>query len=292
MPRSNWKGNISFGLVNIPILLYSSEETSQKISFHQIDKRNNARIKYKRINVETGREVPWNEIIKGYEYDKDTIFPVDDNELKKIAGENSRTIAIESFINKDNIDFIDIDKTYYLIPDKKSDKGYVILREALIGTNKIGIAKVIISTKEYLAAVAPYKEALVLYLLRYPEEIRSLSEFKLPSNNLKEHKISTKEVEIAKKLIQNMSSKWQPQQYKDDYKLAVKKWIDKKIHHLPPSKMKARSHAPEKGKIINFVDLLRKSLKESEQKPARSTTKHKKIMSKIPKKAVRHLTSH
>src|SRR5689334_10947978 len=118
MPRSNWKGFISFGLVNIPITLYTSEDTSDNVKFHQIDKRNNARIKYKRVNVETGKEVPWEEIVKGYEYDKDHILVAEEDELKQVVGENARTIAIESFINADNIDFVDVQKTYYLVPDK------------------------------------------------------------------------------------------------------------------------------------------------------------------------------
>ena len=190
MPRSNWDGYISFGLVTIPITLYTSEDTSQKISFHQLDRRNNARIKYKRVNVETGKEVPWEDVIKGYEYKKDQIFVVEEGELDKVVGENARTIAIESFIDADNIELLNIEKTYYVVPGKKGEKGYVILREALDKSKKVGIAKVIISTKEYLAALATYKNALVLYLLHYPDEIRSLSEFNIPSADLKKYKIT------------------------------------------------------------------------------------------------------
>src|SRR5437016_1951029 len=110
MPRSNWKGYISFGLVNIPIMLFTSEDTSEKVSFHQIDRRNNARVKYKRVNVETGKEVPWEDIVKGYEYDKDNIFVVGEGELDKVVGDNARTIAIESFIHADEIDFVNVEK--------------------------------------------------------------------------------------------------------------------------------------------------------------------------------------
>src|SRR5579872_2856498 len=108
MPRSNWKGVISFGLVSIPISLFNSEDPTEKVLFHQIDKRNHARIKYQRINVETGKKVPWEDIIKGYEYNKDIILPVEEGELEKVAGENARTIAIESFVKKDSIDFVNV----------------------------------------------------------------------------------------------------------------------------------------------------------------------------------------
>ena len=158
MPRSNWKGHISFGLVSIPIILFKVENKKADITFHQIDKRNNARIKFQRINVETGKIVPWENITRGYEYDKETLIPVPDEVLERVAGDNARTIDIQTFINKNEFDILSIDKNYYIVPDEKgkANKGYVILRESLKETNKIGIAKVIISTKEYIAAVYIY----------------------------------------------------------------------------------------------------------------------------------------
>lgn len=288
MARSNWKGYISFGLVNIPIVLFTSEDMSDKVSFHQIDRRNNARIKYKRVNVETGKEVPWEDIVKGYEYTKDNIFVVGEGELEKIAGENARTIAIESFVNKKDINFIDVQKTYFLVPDKNGEKGYVILREALNKTNKIGIAKVIISTKEYLAAVAVYENALVLYLLHYHDDLRPVSEFNLPSEDLKKYKVTKKEIDISKQLIQSMSKKWKPQIYKDEYKEAVHKWAEEKSKKMPHTTMKPRAHIAA-GKVINFVDLLKKSLKDT--KPSKLTKKsaiHARQKSSTPKHVTRH----
>lgn len=272
MPRSNWKGTISFGLVSIPIVLYNSEDTAHKVSFHQIDKRNNARIQYQRINTETGKEVPWENVLKGYEYDKDIILPVEEDELKKVAGENARTISIENFIDKDNINFVDVQKTYYLVPDKNGEKGYVILREALKKSKKFGIAKVIISTKEYLAALGCYKNALVLYLLRYQDEIRPLADFDIPSENLKPYKVTPKEIEIANQLIKAMTSKWNPDKYKDEYKVAVRKWAENKIKHKAIPQMRQRSHAVKTtGKAVNFVDLLRQSLGENKKGKAHPT---------------------
>lgn len=260
MPRSNWKGVISFGLVSIPVSLVNSEDPTEKVLFHQIDKRNHARIKYQRINVETGKKVPWEDIIKGYEYNKDIILPVEEGELEKVAGENARTIAIENFVKKDSIDFVNVDKTYYLVPEKKGEKGYVILREALKESQTIGIAKVIISTKEYIAAVAHYENALVLYLLRYNEEIRPLSEFDIPEDNLKKYKANKKEVSAALLLIKSMTEKWNPKKYKDEYQKAVHQWAERKIKHKPSIIMQQRSESREYKPHVNFIELLRKSM--------------------------------
>lgn len=277
MPRSNWKGFITFGLVNIPIVLYNSIEPSSTISFRQINKKTGAKIKYKRVDSETGKEVPWEEIGRGYEYDKDLILPVEDTELKRVAGDNARTIAIEEFVDKDSIDFVNIEGTYYLSPDKKGEKGYVILREALKSTKKIGIAKVIISTKEYLAAVATYEDALVLYLLHYENEIRDLAEIKIPTADMKKYNVTAKELDIAKKLIGSMSAKWKPKEFKDEYKEAVEKWAEAKIKHLPEAKMAQRSKAQHEAKMVNFVDLLKKSLESS-----KSSGKSKKSLTGKP----------
>lgn len=274
MPRSNWKGNISFGLVSIPITLYNSIEPKSHVSFRQINKKTGAPIKYKRVDSETEKEVPWEHIGKGYQYAKDMILPVEENELTRVAGDNARTIAIEEFVDKKNIDFVHVDHTYYLVPDKKAEKGYVILREALEKTNKIGIAKVIISTKEYLAAVSIYEGALVLYLLHYEEEIRKVEDFDIPTADLKKYKVTTTEIEVAKKLINSMAHKWKPEKYKDEFKEVVDKWVEMKLKHLPISKMKSRTpHTKKSTNVVSFVDLLKESLKTKEKGNAKVKTK-------------------
>ena len=291
MPHANWKGNISFGLVNIPIQLYSSEEPGTHISFKQIDKRTGDKIKYKRINVETEEEVPWEEIGKAYQYSKDTLLPVEEGELKKVAGENAKTIAIETFVDKKNINFLNVFRAYYLVPDKKGEKGYVILREALTKMNKIGVAKIIISTREYLAAVATLENALVVYLLRYEDEIRKLSELDFPAADIKKYKVSNKEIEIAKKLISSMSSTWKPALYKDEFKEAVEKWVENKIHHLPEKKMRSRAISKKStGKVVDFVDLLKKSLQSS--KPSKKPAVTRKKTPGILKKTGKHYSKH
>lgn len=261
MRRSNWKGHISFGLVSIPIELFNSHDPTSDISFKQINTKTGNKIRYKRTDVETDKEVPWEQIGKGYEYEKNTIIPVEENELKRVAGENAHTIAIEEFIDKKNINFLNIDKTYYLVPDKKGEKGYIILREALKSTNKVGIAKVIITTKEYLAAVATFDNAIVLHLLHYQDEIRQLTDLDIPNDDIKKYKVSSKEIEVAKKLINAMSAKWKPEKFQDEYKLAIKKWLNEKIHHLPETTMRKRSASTKtSSNVVSFVDLLKKSL--------------------------------
>lgn len=289
MPHANWKGTISFGLVNIPIVLVNALDPSSSISFKQIDKRTGEKIKYKRVNATTEKEVPWEQIGKGYQYSKDLILPIDEKDLKKVAGENAHTVAIEEFVDKKNIDVLNIDRTYYLLPSKKGEKGYVILREALKRSNKVGIAKIILTTKEYLAAVAVYENILVVHLLHYADEIRDISDMEIPHEDFKKYKVSPKEIEVAKKLIESMTAKWNPKKYKDDYKVAVEKWIDAEVKHLPKKVMEPRASAKE-GRVINFVDLLKKSLESSKssKKPAKKKTIRPSRKSDNHRRSVRH----
>jgi DNA end-binding protein Ku len=276
MPRSNWKGNITFGLVSIPIALFTVENKKADISFHQIDKRDNSRIKYQRINVNTGKNVPWESITRGYEYDKDTIIPVPDSVLEKVAGEHSRTIDIQTFINKNEFNILSIERSYYLVPDEKGKgtKGYVILRETLQDMNKIGIARVIISTKEYIAAVIPDGQALILCLLKYDNELRKASDLSLPDKDLSYYKVTHKEIEMAKQLIKSMSSKWKPEKYIDEYQAAIHEWVEESVNHLPHKKQKHRKK--DSTNVVNFVDLLKKSLAEKNKKTNHKNKQHLK----------------
>ncbi len=282
MPRSNWKGVISFGLVTIPVILYPSENKKANIGFHQIDKRDNSRIHYQRINDNTGKKVQWKDIGRGYEYDKDTTIPVPEEVLQKVAGEKNREINIENFINKDDLDLLTLENVYYLVPDKNGTKGYVILRDALSQTDKAGIAKVIISTKEYLCAVMPHENALVLCLLKYDDEINKLSEYDLPEKNLKKYKVTEKEITMAKQLIKSMTKKWNPAKYEDTYQDAIHEWVEETVKNLP-HKVKSK-HAKKPGKNVNFIDLLKKSLASSnggrKKKSGKTAKKGKMVKTK------------
>ncbi|MEO8402525.1 MAG: Ku protein [Gammaproteobacteria bacterium] len=276
MSRPIWKGYITFGLVNIPVILYSGEKKFD-IQFKLLDSRDKSRIRYVRINEHTGEEVAWEDVAKGYEYDDNNYVLFNEKELKELAGEHSKTIDIENFINANSLDCIVFDKPYFLVPDKKGDKGYVLLRETLTNTKKVGIAKVIIHTREYLAALMPYENALILNLLHYPQEIKKPSEFELPTATLKKYKISAKELEIAKQLVDSMTTKWNPNAYHDEYRKALEKFIEEKIHHEKPKKSKAKKSSLSKSSnVINFVDLLKKSLKDKKiKKPTKKNPKRK-----------------
>ena len=290
MPRSNWKGYISFGLVSIPVSLYPAQNPGADIHFHQIDKHNNARIKYQRINSVTGKKVEWNDIIKGYEYDKETMIPVPDEVLKKVAGDNGRIIGIETFIDKKELDTLTIDKSYYISPEKNGNKGYVLLREALKSTNTIGIARVILSTREYIAAVMPYEDALVLSLLLYDSEVRKISELDIPQKELAAYKINKKEIEIATQLIKSMKSKWKPEKYVDDYQEALHQWVEESVNNKPHTTMKQRNSRSKK-EIVNFVDLLKKSL-AAKNKSSKKSLDIPHPKSRIKSKPSRHFVKH
>ncbi len=280
MARPIWNGNITFGLVNIPVVLYPAEKKFD-IQFKLLDSRDKSRIHYARINENTGEEVPWSDITKGYEYDENNYVLIKDEDIKAIAGENTRTINIESFVTKDSLDYMDFDKPYYLVPDKKGDKGYVILREILSSTKKVGIAKVMIHTRQYLAVIMPYEKALILNLLHYHREIRKPAEFELPTHDLKTYKITAKEMEIAKQLVASMTTKWKPDNYHDEFREALEEWIEEQIHHEKPSKKSKMTPPPSKSNVINFVELLKKSLKNKKgQKTQKISTKRKKKQSK------------
>lgn len=277
MPRPIWKGYISFGLVNIPVVLYSAEKKSD-IQFKLLDSRDKARIRYVRINEETGDEVPWDNVAKGYEYAEDNYVLLKEEDIQSFAGENAKTVNIENFVNKNSLNFIDFDKPYYLVPDKKGDKGYVILREVLNETKKVGIAKVMIHTRQYLAVLMPYENALVLNLLHYHQEMRNPTEFDLPSSNIKSYKITAQELNIATQLVDSMTTKWDPDSYHDEFKEALQEWIEDQIRHEkePVLSKKTKVTAPPKGKVINFVELLKKSLADKKDKVHKKPIKSKK----------------
>lgn len=287
MSRPIWKGHISFGLVNIPVVLYSAERKSE-IRFKLLDSRDKAKIRYVRINEQTGREVDWQDIAKGFEYEKGDFVLFDEKELKNIAGENIKMISIESFVNKSSINVMEYETPYYLVPEKKGEKGYVILREILESTKKVGIAKVIIHTKEYLAALMSYENALVLNLIRYAQELRKPEDFELPTEGIKKYKINNKELEVAKQLVDSMTTKWKPEDYKDEYRATVEKAIHEKVTHKHSrTKMKKRGTSSSKSNVVDFVSLLKQSmtnknnkLKSNSKAAHMKTSSHKTIKRK------------
>ncbi len=171
MARAIWKGNISFGLVNVPIELYSAEKKSE-LHFKLLDKRSNSAVHYQRVSEKTGEEVPWDQIVKGYEYEGGDVVVLTEEDFKKAAVEATQTIEISDFVDLDDIEYRYFEKPYYVVPGKKAGKGYVLLREVLKRTGKVGISKVVIRSRQYLSALIPEENALVLVILRYYQELR------------------------------------------------------------------------------------------------------------------------
>lgn len=271
MARPIWKGYITFGLINIPVVLYPAEKKID-IQFKLIDSRDKARVRYVRINEHTGEEVAWTDVVKGYEYDENNYLLLKRTDVEAISGIHSKTIDIASFVDQNSIDNMAFEKPYYLVPDKKEAKAYVLLREILKKTNKVGIAKIIIHAREYLAALTPHKNALILNLLRYHQELREPSDFKLPAHNLKSYKISSKELAIAKQLVDGMTSKWNPKDYHDVFRETLAKWVAEQIQPKKIFNEKPKAIA-KRVNIIDLVDLLKKSIKKNKQKFSKKYTK-------------------
>jgi DNA end-binding protein Ku len=267
--RAIWKGSIDFGLVNIPVRLYSAESPGQ-INFDMLDKRDFARIRYRRVNEKTGKEVPWDEIIKGYEYDKDEYVALSDNDFAQANVEATQTIAITDFVNAADVSPIYYDKPYFLEPLKNGFRPYALLREVLKNTGKVGIAKVVIRTRQHLAMLFADGPRLILNLLRFPAELRDASGLDVPKNGAKTAAVSSREIKMAERLVETMVSEWRPEKYHDEYRDDLMKIIDRKIRAGKTKVIetaKSTATRPERGKVIDIMHLLRQSVKQADKKP-------------------------
>jgi DNA end-binding protein Ku len=271
--RSIWKGAISFGLVNIPVSLYSVEEHND-LKFSYIDSRDENKIKYKRVNEVTGEEVPWDQIVKAYEFEDGDYVVMTDEDFEKADIEATKTVDIETFINKEELPLMYLEKPYYMAPTKGGEKPYVLLREALEKSGRIAIARVVIRTREHLAAIYTRDGALVLNLIRFHDDIRSMEELKIP----KSAKISDKELELAESLIDGMTAEWKPEEYRDEYRDAVMKRIEakarKKGKDLDDDE-EPDAEAPATGKVVDIMDLLKKSVEAQQPQKERKSRKKK-----------------
>jgi DNA end-binding protein Ku len=271
MPRPIWKGHISFGLVNVPVVLFNAERRAGDLNFRLIDSRNAARIRYERVNEETGEEVPWDKIIKGYEYEDGNYVLMSEEELEQASPELTRTIEIEQFVDLDEIDVRYFDKPYVLVPGNKGEKGYVLLREAIDDAGKAGIARVVIRARQYLAALIAQDNALVLELLRYQQELVELSDLDLPSQNLREYGVTKKEIDLATKLIGGMTAKWDPSKFHDEYRDALMKLVQRKIESGQTEAIDVEEVEGEPiPSTINFMDQLKKSVEHASKGRAKS----------------------
>ena len=224
MPRPIWSGAISFGLVNVPVKLYSAV-SPKDVRFHQLEASTKARIRQKRVSAATGEEVPYDQIIKGYELGPDTYVPVTPEELEALDPKATSSIDIEDFVDLDQIDPIYYERPYYLVPDKGGTKAYALLREAMRETNKVGIARMVLRTKQYLSAIRPKGYALVLETMLFADEVVPDDELDLPRDDVE---VSEREQKMARQLIDSLCSDFEPEKYHDEYRERVLELIEQK----------------------------------------------------------------
>lgn len=273
--RPIWNGTLSFGLLNIPIQLMTGEKRNE-LHFRQMDQRNKAPIKYERVNAETGEEVPWKEIVKAYEYSKGHYVVLEPEDIAEAAAENREVIDIEAFVEREQIGPQYLEKPYVLVPGKKAEKGYVLLREVLKKTGKVGIGRVVIRTKEYLSMVVPQDDALMLILLRFPEEIVAVEEYNIPEGSASKWHVSPKEMEMATTLLESMASDFDPEDYKDEFRERLTAAIKKRMKQKGATTEVAEEEAPTHDATTNVVDfmaLLKKSLDKKGEAPAKTTAR-------------------
>lgn len=274
MARPIWTGTLSFGLLNVPVSLMSGERKVD-LHFRMLDSRDKKPIRFERVNADTGDEVPWKEIVKAFEYDKGSYVIVEEQDIRSAAPESHETVEVETFVDAADIDPRYFEKPYILVPGKKAEKGYVLLRETLRDTGKVGIAKVVIRTREYLAAVMPQGDALILLLLRYQQEVVDPEDFKLPSGAVSEYRITAKEQEMAKQLIESMSGKWQPEDYHDEFRGKLEQILRKRIQAKGGTTQVDDEPVPHEDattNVVDFMSLLQKSLQANTRTPAKKTT--------------------
>lgn len=262
MARSMWKGAISFGLVHIPVELYPAT-SDNGLDLHMLDRRDFSPIGFKRYNKNTGKEVSWDDIIKGYEYATDEYVVLSDEDLRRANPEATGTIDILAFVDAEQVPLIYYEQPYYLAPGKGGDKVYALLRETLREVGKIGIANVVIRVKQHLAALVCVGDTIVLNTLRYPDEIRPTDELKIPDENSKAAQLTEKELQMAKALVEGMSEKWKPQKYHDTYREDVMAMVKKKIAANQTKTItmpEPDQDKPKKSNVIDLVSLLQASL--------------------------------
>jgi len=274
MARAIWKGNISFGLVSIPVGLFSAE-TRDEISFRQLDRKNLSPVGYRKYNKATGQEVEADDIVKGYEYDDERYVLVSDEDLRRANPEKTQTVDITDFVDLTEIDPEYFDKPYYLAPTKKNTaKAYALLREALKRSGKVGIAKVVIRSREYLAAVIPHGNVLVLEILRYPHEIRGTQDLEVPGEDLQALGVNDREVKMAEVLIDGMTSEWDPEKYHDSYRDDLMALINRKIESGQTEVLDetpVEEPAEDTGKVVDIMALLKRSVEATGRKVAADT---------------------
>lgn len=266
--RPIWKGTISFSLINIPISLYPASHR-EDLSFHMLRASDLSPISFKRVAQSDGREVPWNQVVKGYEYEPGKHVVLNEEDFRRVDIEATQTIDIIDFVKQDEIDPVFYDTPYYLAPQKAGAKAYALLRDALKKTGKAGIAKVVIKTKQHLAAIKPRNNLLVLELMHFADELVSPAELKVPSSL----NVGTRELEMATDLIERMSDVWDPAKYTDDYRIALLDLIHKKVEQGGKTPPDGGGKKKRPTNVVDLASVLQESLAQTEKVSAHAKPK-------------------
>lgn len=270
--RTIWKGAISFGLVHIPVGLHTAT-TDSGVDFDWLDKRSMDPVGYKRINKRTGKEIDKDNIVKGVEYEDGQYVIISPEEIAEAYPRTTQTIEIQQFVEAGDVSFVYLERPYYVAPINKGQKVYALLRDTLAKTGKIGIAKVVIQTKQHLAALIPSGDVLVLNLMRWGDDVKSLEGLDLPKVGAKGMAPSASELKMAKMLVEDMSGKWDPEEFKDEFKAAVMDLVARKVKAgKTETVVEPQEEAPEYAdNVIDLTELLQRSLrggKTAKQQPA------------------------
>ncbi|MET3179877.1 UNVERIFIED_ORG: DNA end-binding protein Ku [Variovorax guangxiensis] len=295
-PRVLWKGAISFGLVHIPVALYSAT-VDHGIDFDWLDKRTMDPVGYKRINKKTGREIAREQIVKGIEYESGEYVVLSDKEIAAAYPKTTQTIEIETFVPANGIPFVYLERPYYVAPINRGAKVYALLRETLQRSGRVGVARVVIQTRQHLAALVPVGPGLVLNLLRWGADIRPWTDLPLPSEDAKKAGLRPRELEMAKELVEDMSADWDPEEFRDEFKDEILRLVDRKVKAgqtetvTQPEPQEGEQAGEGRGaKVIDLTELLKRSLRkgggakskdedaeeEEEPRPKRPTAKKRK----------------
>jgi len=262
MARAIWKGAISFGLVNVPVEVYPADQTHE-LKFSMLDKRDFAPVGYKRYNKKTGDEVPWGEIVKGYEHEKGQYVVMTDEDFRRANVKASQTVEIETFVPRTDIPPQYFETPYYLVPSDRGQKAYALLRDVLAATDKVAVGQVVIRTKQHLVALVPEGPALVLNILRYANEVRDTKGLELPPKSAKAAGVNPREMELARKLIDDMSGKWEAHAFEDTYHQDLMHRIKEKIKRGESKELTApdgNTAEPRSAEVIDLMELLKKSI--------------------------------
>ncbi len=264
MSRVLWKGAISFGLVHIPVGLYSAENRNS-FDLTLLDRRDMKPVGFKRYNKETGEEVSWDQLVKGYEYDKDRYVILTDEDFRQANVEATQTVDILRFVDEKEIAPMYFETPYYLAPERRGEKGYALLRQTLKQTRKVGIANVVIRTRQYVAALLPVDDVIVLNTLRYINEVTPAQKLDALPKNLKAVGVTAKETDMAMKLVEEMTGDWNPADYHNTYHEDLLRLIDKRIKAGQTEVVTApegeeTEEEPTRGDIVDLMALLKRSV--------------------------------